>query len=147
MRAAARPPSLVVRRAGGLARARAQGNHPARMMPGAPHGATVTIDDHWLTLRDGVMANNGVKGTSGPKVRPVPLVTGGALIAAGGVLALAGFVVGGLHLLAATRQWIKEMEIPPSELAKLKLAQARAAAAAGAGAWQNGPAAAGTRSS
>jgi hypothetical protein len=36
------------------------------------------------------------------------------------------------------------MEVPPSELAKQKLAQARAAAAAagaaGAGAWQNAPA-------
>src|SRR6202034_237092 len=94
------------------------------------------------------MANNGVQGTSGlPRVRPAPRVTGGALIAAGGVIALAGLVVGGAHLFAATRRWIREMEIPPSEVAKLKLAQARAAASAGADAWQNGPAAAGTRRS
>ena len=86
------------------------------------------------------MANNGVNSTSGlPQVRPAPLVTGGALIAAGGVIALAGLVVGGAHLFAATRRWIREMEIPPSEIAKLKLAQARAAASAGADAWQNGP--------
>jgi hypothetical protein len=89
------------------------------------------------------MANNGVKGTSsGPQVRPAPLLTGGSLIAVGGLIALAGFAVGGYHLLTATRQWIREMDIPPSELAKLKLAQARAAAAAGAAAgadaWQNG---------
>ncbi len=90
---------------------------------------------------------NSVKGSSGPQVRSAPLVTGGALIAAGGVLALAGLVVGGVHLLSAARQWIKEMEIPPSELAKLKLAQAKAAASAGAGAWQNGPPAAGARTS
>jgi hypothetical protein len=32
------------------------------------------------------------------------------------------------------------MDVPPSELARLKLAQARAAATAGADAWQNGPA-------
>ena len=88
------------------------------------------------------MANNGVQGTSGlPQVRPAPLVTGGALIAAGGVIALAGCIIGGVHLFAATRQWIREMEIPPSEIAKLKLAQAKAAASAGADAWQNGPAA------
>ena len=94
------------------------------------------------------MANNGVQGTSGlPQVRPAPLVTGGALIAAGGVIALAGLVVGGAHLFAATRRWIREMEIPPSEVAKLKLAQARAAASAGADAWQNGPVAANTRGS
>jgi hypothetical protein len=88
---------------------------------------------------------NTAKGSSGPQVRSAPLVTGGALVAAGGVLALAGFVVGGAHLLVAIRQWIKEMEIPPSELAKLKLAQAKAAAAAGADAWHDGAAAASTR--
>lgn len=85
------------------------------------------------------MANNGVQSTSGPQVRPAPLVTGGALIAAGGVIALAGCIIGGVHLFAATRQWIREMEVPPSEIAKLKLAQAKAAASAGADAWQNGP--------
>jgi len=73
-----------------------------------------------------------------PQVRSAPLVTGGTLVAVGGMIALAGVIVGGLHLIAATRQWISEMEVPPSELAKLKWAQARAAAAAGASAWQNG---------
>jgi hypothetical protein len=105
------------------------------MMPGAPPLATVTT-----------MANNGVAGTSLPQVRPAPLVTGGALIAVGGAIALAGLAVGGAHLIAATRRWISEMEVPPSEIAKLKLAQARAAASAGADAWQNGPAAANARS-
>jgi hypothetical protein len=33
------------------------------------------------------------------------------------------------------------MEVPPSEVARLKWAQAKAAAAAGAGAWRNGPSA------
>jgi hypothetical protein len=94
------------------------------------------------------MANNGVQGTSAlPQVRPAPLVTGGTLIAVGGAIALAGLVIGGAHVIAATRQWIKEMDVPPSELAKLKLAQARAAASAGADAWQNGPAAANARNS
>jgi hypothetical protein len=93
------------------------------------------------------MANNGVTGTSGlPRVRPAPLVTGGTLIAVGGAIALVGVAIGGAHLISATRQWIREMDVPPSELAKLKLAQARAAASAGADAWQNGPAA-GTRGS
>jgi hypothetical protein len=94
------------------------------------------------------MANNGLTGTSGlPRVRPAPLVTGGTLIAVGGAIALVGLAIGGAHLISATRQWIREMEVPPSELAKLKLAQARAAASAGANAWQNGPAAANPRSS
>lgn len=60
------------------------------------------------------------------------------------MIALVGAAIGGFHLLSALRQWVSEMEVPPSELAKQKLAQARAAAAAagaaGAGAWQNAPA-------
>jgi hypothetical protein len=73
-----------------------------------------------------------------PQVRTAPLITGGTLVAVGGLIALAGVIVGGLHLIAATREWIGEMEVPPSELAKLKWAQAKAAATAGASAWQNG---------
>jgi hypothetical protein len=46
--------------------------------------------------------------------------------------------VGGSHLLSATRRWVREMEVPPSELAKMKYAQARAAVTAGTAAWQNG---------
>jgi hypothetical protein len=53
--------------------------------------------------------------------------------------ALAGLIVGGTHVFAATRQWVREMEVPPSEVAKAKWAQARAAASAGASAWRSSP--------
>jgi hypothetical protein len=76
---------------------------------------------------------------TGPQLRSGPLITGTALMGAGALLALAGLAVGASHLISATRRWVTEMDVPPSELAKLKWAQARAAAAAGAGAWQNGP--------
>jgi hypothetical protein len=69
--------------------------------------------------------------------RTGPLITGAALVGAGTLLALAGFAVGGSHLLSATRRWVREMEPPPSELAKLQWAKARTAAAAGTAAWQN----------
>jgi hypothetical protein len=91
------------------------------------------------------MINRGNSSTSSntfPQVRPAPLMTGGGLIVAGGLLMLAGVLVGGVHVIMATRQWIKEMDVPPSEAARLKLAQAKAAAQAGASAWQDGPAAA-----
>jgi len=65
------------------------------------------------------------------------LITGGALVAAGAMIALAGLAVGGSHVVSATRRWIREMEVPPSELARIKWTQARSAAAAGAAAWQN----------
>jgi hypothetical protein len=75
-----------------------------------------------------------------PQVKPAPMLTGAGLIGAGGLIALAGLAVSGFHLLSAFRRWVEEMEVPPSQQVKIKLAQARAAAMAGAGAWQNGTA-------
>ena len=83
-------------------------------------------------------------GGGGLQVRPGPVVSGAALVGVGGLIALVGIAIGGFHLLSAIRQWVGQMEVPPSELAKQKLAQAKAAAAAagaaGACAWQNAPA-------
>jgi hypothetical protein len=66
------------------------------------------------------------------------MITSAALFGAGALIALAGLAVGGSHLFSATRRWIREMETPPSEQARIKWAQAKTAAAAGAAAWQNG---------
>jgi hypothetical protein len=82
---------------------------------------------------------NTYNGVGTPQVHSGPLVTGAALVAAGGLLALTGMVIGGGHLFTAIRRWVRDMDVPPSELARLKLEQARAAASAGASAWQNGP--------
>ena len=82
--------------------------------------------------------SNGENRTNGPQFRTAPLITSAAMIGAGTLIALAGLAVGGSHLLSVTRQWINEMEVPPSELARLKWTQARTAMAAGAAAWQNG---------
>jgi hypothetical protein len=76
---------------------------------------------------------------STPEVHSGPLVTGAGFVAAGGLLALVGMIIGGGHLVTAIRRWVRDMDVPPSELAKLKLAQAKAAASAGADAWQSGP--------
>ncbi len=77
--------------------------------------------------------------SNGPQLRSAPLITGAAIGGAGVLLAIVGLAVGGSHILAATRRWIKAMEVPPTELAKQKWTQARAAAAAGADAWQHVP--------
>ena len=77
---------------------------------------------------------------SWPQLRARPLITEAVLIGVGGMVALAGLIVGGSHLLAATRKWVREMEVPPSEMAKVKWGQARAAASAGASAWRTAPA-------
>jgi hypothetical protein len=73
-----------------------------------------------------------------PEFRTGPLITGAALIGAGTMVALVGVIVGGSHLFAATRRWVQAMDVPPSEVARLKWVQARTAAAAGTAAWRNG---------
>jgi hypothetical protein len=82
--------------------------------------------------------SNGENRRNGPQFRTAPLITSAAMVGAGTLIALAGLAIGGGHLLSATRQWVNEMEVPPSELARLKWTQARAAMSAGAAAWQNG---------
>ena len=81
---------------------------------------------------------NDVNLKNGPRFRTAPLVTSAAMVGAGTLIALAGLAVGSGHLVSVTRQWIGEMEVPPSELARLKWTQARTVMAAGAAAWQNG---------
>ena len=82
--------------------------------------------------------SNGENRGNGPQFRTAPLITSAVMVGAGTLVALTGLAVGGGYLAWATRQWISEMEVPPSELARLKWTQARAAMAAGAAAWQNG---------
>ncbi len=82
--------------------------------------------------------SNGENGKSGPQFRSGPLIVSAVLVGAGTLIVLSGLAVGGGYIASATRQWVREMEVPPSELAKMKWAQARAAVSAGASAWQNG---------
>jgi hypothetical protein len=67
------------------------------------------------------------------------LVGGGLLVGIGGLLGVTGMALVGSALLSATRQWVQQLEQPPSVMARRKWQQAKAAAAAGAGAWRNGP--------
>jgi hypothetical protein len=74
-----------------------------------------------------------------PQVRSGPLVAGGILTGIGAVVAMAGVTVAGTHVVAATRAWIKELETPPGQLARLRWEQAKTAAAAGAATWRGHP--------
>jgi len=82
--------------------------------------------------------SNGENGKSGPQFRSGPLIVSAVLVGAGTLIALTGLAVGAGYVASLTRQWVREMEVPPSELARQKWAQARAAVSAGASAWQNG---------
>lgn len=69
------------------------------------------------------------------KLLRVGVILGGV----GGVLAFVGMTVGGLALVGAARQWARQLDRPPRELARLKWQQALAASTAGADAWRQGP--------
>jgi hypothetical protein len=75
--------------------------------------------------------------SDGPQFEAAPLITGAVLVGAGALIATVGLAIGGGHLLSVTRRWIRELETPPSELARQKWVQAKAAYVAGASAWQN----------
>lgn len=100
-------------------------------------------DIHGKRKKDGAVSD----AQKGPQFESAPLITGAALLGAGALIALVGFAIGGGHLIAATRRWVKEMEVPPSELARQKWSQARTAVEAGTSAWQNGTKAGATSAS
>ena len=74
-----------------------------------------------------------------PQVRSGPLMVGGILIGIGTVVALAGKAVAGTHVAAATRAWIKDLDTPPDQLARLRWEQAKSAVAAGTSSWREHP--------
>jgi hypothetical protein len=69
------------------------------------------------------------------QLNTTPMIVGVALIAAGGMIGLAGVIIGGNALLSATRSWLRELEVPPTEVVKQKWDQTKAATTAGATAW------------
>lgn len=84
--------------------------------------------------------NNGAMYSAGSgafRVDRAPVIIGACLIGAGSMIAMAGIAVSGTALIAATRRWLRELEVPPSEVVKQKWGQTKAATVAGATAWQH----------
>ena len=79
--------------------------------------------------------NNGSNNSAGLQLSSTPLIVGACLIGAGTIIGLTGMIVGGTAMLSATRQWFRELEVPPSEVVKQKWGQTKAATTAGATAW------------
>ena len=67
------------------------------------------------------------------------LVGGGVLVALGGLLGFTGMALVSSALLSATRQWVDQLERPPTEVARRRWEQTKAAASAGAAAWRDNP--------
>jgi hypothetical protein len=77
-------------------------------------------------------------GPAGMQISTGPLVVGAVLVGAGAILALAGFAIGGMTLIAATRRRVQEMEQPPAEVLRQSWEKTKAATAAGVSAWHDG---------
>jgi hypothetical protein len=65
------------------------------------------------------------------------LMAGGVLVGVGGLLASAGVLLLSSATVSVTRRWMKQLERPPTEIARLKWQQARVATTAGARAWRS----------
>jgi hypothetical protein len=93
--------------------------------------------------REGVKAMTETTSTGDIQLNRSLVVGGGVLVAIGGLLGFAGMALLSSALISATRQWVDNMETPPSEVARRRWAQtkeaATQAASAGAAAWRNGP--------
>ena len=64
------------------------------------------------------------------------LLSGGVLIAIGALLGFIGWALGSTALITASRRWVKQLEVPPSVMAREKLAKAKVATSAGVHAWR-----------
>ena len=65
------------------------------------------------------------------------LTTGAVLVAVGGAVAFAGMALGAAAVFAAARDLMRNMEVPPREMAVRRLRQAKEASLAGAQAWRS----------
>jgi hypothetical protein len=82
------------------------------------------------------MKNGQSSASNGFQLNTTPIFVGAALIGAGCLIGLTGLIVGGTAMVSATRQWLGELDVPPTEVVKQKLGQTKAATAAGASAWK-----------
>jgi hypothetical protein len=64
------------------------------------------------------------------------LVGGAVLVGVGGLLGATGLLLGSAAVASAMRQWVRQLDQPPTEMARQTWKQARAATLAGAKAWQ-----------
>jgi hypothetical protein len=67
------------------------------------------------------------------------LLAGGAVLAVfGSFLVILGLLLAGTSFFSAIRQWVRALDRPPNETAKLRFQQLRTAASAGAKAFREG---------
>jgi hypothetical protein len=84
------------------------------------------------------VVTGGQASQAGIRVNQGLVVGGAVLVGLGGLLGFAGMLLVTSAIASATRRWMRQLERPPTETAKLKWQQARAATTAGAEAWKSG---------
>ncbi len=67
------------------------------------------------------------------------LTAGAVLTGVGGLLGFAGLAAGSAAVVGVARQWLRQLDQPPNEIAKQRWQQLMSAAAAGNDAWRNPP--------
>ena len=75
---------------------------------------------------------------SSPPAHHVRIPSPAGLFGIGAAIGVAGAALSGSAVFAAIRRRMRQMEVPPRELARQKWTQTKAAAVAGAGAWHDG---------
>lgn len=134
------PHSLRGSRARGAHRASStRRDHPRRMTSGRDRGPTIAVWQRlagFLDRRAAVMSTNR---DSKPRIQlDRRLLIGGAgLVTLGGVVGGIGMILAGIAFSSAAKQWVRGLDRPPSETAKVMLGRAKAATAAGTKAWQS----------
>ena len=122
-----------------------QGNTVSSHISVAKEGHTITMKT--LSFSAQTSENRAMTNTdtadlataNWPEVRSGPLMVGGILIGVGALIAIAGMAVAGTHAAMATRAWLKDLETPPDQLARLRWEQAKTAMSAGATSWREHP--------
>jgi hypothetical protein len=114
-------------------------DHPRRMTSVRDRGPTIAVSERlagFLDRRAAVMSTNR---ESKPRIQlDRRLLTGGAaLVTLGGLIGGVGMILAGVAFSSAAKQWVRGLDRPPSETAKVVLGRAKAATAAGTKAWQS----------
>ena len=79
--------------------------------------------------------HNSHSSPAGVQMNKTQVMGGASLLGAGSMIGMAGAIVGGHALLFATLRWLRDLEVPPTEVVRHKWSQTKAATTAGAQAW------------
>jgi hypothetical protein len=79
--------------------------------------------------------HNSHSSPAGVQMNKTQVMVGASLLGAGSMIGMAGAIVGGHALLFATLRWLRDLEVPPTEVVRHKWSQTKAATTAGAQAW------------